>query len=141
MKRWAMGLFVAVLAMGAAMQVQVQAQTPPAGVNKSIITAWTPPPGTLCGTTGTKACLLGYTETLTPPAGVPGVDTVAIGQVATFTWSPGGNLYCGTWGISLVANWLDDNGVAAVSAPLTGTVVEPCPFVASPATGLSIKLQ
>lgn len=123
---------------------------PPQGINTGIQVNWTPPTGTACSATVTSSCIQGYTETITPPLGAPGgnvvipncnlaVTTGCIGAVSTYTWKPGGNLYCGNWGISLVVNWLNGSGVAVASTPLTGVTNEPCPFVASPATGMVAK--
>ncbi len=116
--------------------------TPPAStdhtftVNWSLITGYPP-----CSATVTKACIWGYTETITSPLSptdqsvIPScsatVTTNCLGPTSsTFAYTPGGLLYCGTWTGSLVTNYLDGNGNAAVSTPPgTVTAVATCPFV------------
>lgn len=132
-------LLILVLVFGLALTGH--AQTPALGTHTGILASWTAPVGVACSSSVTTACVKGYTETVTPPAGVPGVNIVSVGLVSSYTWKPGGNLYCGTWMVSLVANWLDGSGNAVASAPVTATAVEPCPFVPSPVMGLSIKAQ
>lgn len=151
-------IFTFILFVAAVASAQV---APPAGSDTKITSKWGEPIGTVqwpaqyCAPGSvTTACIQGYTLTLTPPAGVGAavvIPTCAAGTTATYppcippttgntisyVWSPGGNLYCGTWGVSVAANWLDSSGNAISSAPLEVAVVEPCPFVASPATGLS----
>lgn len=95
-----------------------------------------------CSGTVTTYCVDGYTETLTPPSG--GGNSAILSVPATSTteaYAPGGALYCGTWNISVVANWLDGNGIPETSAPLTGTTVVSCPFIAAPATSLTGKVS
>lgn len=135
--------FLITLAFLAASTFAVQAQAaPPLSNFHNIASSWTAPiswngtgASVPCSATVTTFCVVGYTETFTPPVGVTGTNTLTTtGTSQTFT--PGGALYCGTWGTSVVVNWLDGSGTAAVSAPLAGTVVVACPFNASPATGL-----
>jgi hypothetical protein len=59
-------------------------------------TAWTAPAGSVpCSATVKTACVNGYTEVITPPAGVTGTNTVmALGSATTASWTPGGTLYC-----------------------------------------------
>lgn len=161
MKRMFVVLLIA-LAAGLA----AEAQTPPVGSNHGINAAWSQPVGTTqwpmvyCSSTVAASCVQGYTETLTPPAGVPGNVVIPFctgtqtpatascvgatditGTAIAHAWKPGGALYCGPWGVSVVANWLDSNGNPIASPALTGSLVEPCPFVASPASGpLTVSL-
>jgi hypothetical protein len=141
--------FLALVALAAAVCAPpVHAQTTPAeSIYHTINESWTAPvswngtgPSVPCSATVTTYCVSGYTETLTPPVGVTGTNVLAV-TTTSYSWSPGGALYCGTWTVSVVANWLDGNGVAAVSAPLTGITVVSCPFTASPATGLTSKVS
>jgi hypothetical protein len=140
MKRIA--LIVALLLLPTA----VLAQT--AGTDHTIKVGFTQPgdspgfPMQYCTPTLKTSCVAGYTEKLTDPATanvttqlIMAGSTDIVGTAITHSWSPGGNLYCGTWGISIVANWFDNKGVAVDSSALTGSVQEPCPFVASPAKG------
>lgn len=137
------GLVVSALLAGATLLAG--AQTPPQGTDTKILTTWTQPPGYVpCSSTVTSGCITGYTEKLTDPTGaittVPTcsatVTTNCIGPVATYTWGPGGNLYCGTWKITLATNYLDGNGAAGISSPPAAvSVVEPCPFVAPASPG------
>ena len=124
------------------------AQTaPPASIYHTMTESWTAPlswSGTgssvPCSTTLQTYCVSSYTETLTPPQGVTGT-IVLTAPTTSYAWAPGGFLYCGEWTVSVVANWRDGNGAAAVSLPLVGTEVVPCPFTASPATALTNKLS
>jgi hypothetical protein len=142
MKRSVLTLF-AILALVAGCYAQ---STPPASTYHTITESWTAPvswngtgSSVPCSATVTTYCVASYTETITPPPGVTGT-TVLTATTTSYAWAPGGLLYCGTWNISVVANWLDGNGNAAVSAPLTGTTIVSCPFTASPATGLTSKV-
>lgn len=130
--------FLAILALAGGCYAQT---TPPASTYHTIAESWTAPvswngtgSSVPCSATVTTYCVSGYTETITPPPGVTGT-TVVNATTTSYSWAPGGPLYCGTWNISVVANWLDGSGAPAVSAPLTGTTVVSCPFIASPATG------
>lgn len=133
------------LLLAGALSVSVKAQSvPPASAYRTITESWTAPiswtgagSSVPCSVTVTTYCVSSYTETLTPPPGVTGSNVVTVAATATTNdWTPGGALYCGTWGISVIANWLDGSGQAISSAPLTGTTLVACPFTASPATGL-----
>ena len=156
MKKVWVGFIVALLAVAMA-----QGQT--TGSDTKIKAVFHTPAGTaaypyvLCSSGVTTSCLQGYTETLTPP--VTGATQATVTSACTGTatlncftgpdangnitgvWSPGGNLFTGTWTVSVVANWLDNTGKAVASAPLTTTVVEAVPFVPSPVTGLSASPQ
>lgn len=121
---------------------------PPASQFHTITESWTAPvswngtgSSVPCSATITTYCVSSYTETLTPPPGVPGGSVILSVSGVSNAWAPGGALYCGTWGVSVVANWMDGNGSPASSLPLTGTVAVTCPFTASPATGLSSKVS
>ena len=126
---------LAILILGLAGSIHAQTLGTDTGLQISI----TAPLGSQCTTTLLTSCLKGYTATITPPVAGSTPIVVPIGLVSTYTWRPGGDLYCGTWSISLVANWLNASGVATPSTAVTGTAVEPCPFVASPVTGVSVK--
>lgn len=138
-----------------ALAVSTHAQAAPAvGTDHGISATWTAPSGqTACSSTVTKSCLLGYTETITPPAGVQGSNVIAdctltnsplpcIAAVATSNaWAPvPGPLYCGAWSVTLVANYLDASGNPVASSSISATVTEPCPFVPAAPTGLVITL-
>lgn len=93
-----------------------------------------------CSVSVNTYCVSSYTETLVPPVGSAIVLTAS---GVSYSWSPpnGAALYCGTYQVSIVANWHDGGGNTAVSVPLTGTTVVPCPFTASPVTGLTSKVS
>lgn len=114
---------------------------PAASIYKTLTATWSAPISSVpCSATVTTNCVSGYTETITPPAGVTGTTAVT-STTTSYAWSPGGLLYCGTWGISLVANWLDGSGAAATSAPITASAVAACPFIPNPATAVSIGFK
>lgn len=130
-----------------ALAIAAHAQTPAASAFHTITTSWTAPVGWTgsgasapCSSTVTNFCVSGYTETITPPAGVTGTAIVTM-TATSYAWSPGGALYCGTYNVSIVANWLNGSGVAVASAPVTASAVVSCPFTASPATGLTTKIS
>lgn len=131
-------LLLMLFAAGTAM-----AQTPATGTDHGLSGTWGAPTGY-----SSTLTLNGYTATITPPTGVTG--TITVGQCSstvttnciaaaatTFVWKPGGVIYCGTWTISVVADYTDSSGNPQVSAPLTTTVAEACPLVVSPVTGLT----
>ncbi len=94
-----------------------------------------------CSTTVTTSCLSSYAFTAVDPTGASNVATVpnggiAAGGVVSYTWGPGGYLYCGTWSTSVVAVYLDSSGASVSSSPVTSTAAVPCPLVASPAADL-----
>lgn len=118
---------------------------PPASIYHTITETWAAPanwngtgPSIPCsGTVTTLYCVSSYTETLTPPPGVAGSIILTVpGSSVSNPWAPGGALYCGTWSISVVANWIDGTGTPVASAPLTGTTNVACPFTANPATAI-----
>lgn len=134
---------VAVLVVALLLALSAHAQTPGAGTDHGISGSWSAPTGY-----SSTLTLNGYTATITPPPGV--TSSVTVGQCAagattnciasgatTFTWKPGGVIYCGTWTISVVANYTDSVQGPEVSVPLTTTMTEACPLVLSPVTGLS----
>lgn len=144
-------LLFAALSLCGVLASRAQA-APPLGTDHSIVANWTAPANqTPCSSSITKSCLLGYTETITPPVGVSGnnvipncsasVTTSCIGAAATsYTWTPvPGPLYSGTWNVSLVANYLDASGNPVASTAISTTVIEPVPFVAGPAIGLNVS--
>jgi hypothetical protein len=131
------------------------------GVNHAIQAAWIPPSGAVqCSSTVTTSCLEGYTENLVPPAGqtvsvyvnlqtTPECDPSASPAVTQncmasggtgYTWAPGGALFCGSWTVSLVANYLDAGGNAATSAAIQASVTEPCPFAPVSPSGLGVSV-
>lgn len=135
-------LIIALLVPTAAL---AQTTTPPASQYHTITEGWGQPlnwnaagNAVPCSATLSTYCLSSFTETLTPPPGVSGTVILSVAAGAgpySNAWTPGGALYCGTWNVSVVANWMDGNGQPAASAPLTGTAVVSCPFTASPAAG------
>lgn len=129
-----------------AYSLHAYAQVPAAGVDHGLKATWNSP-SIYCTTTTTSACIKDYTETITPPTGVTSgvipltvTSSSDVSGVVTSSWKPGGTLFCGTWTVSVVANYLNFGGVAATSNPVSTTVLEPCPFVANPVTGLGISL-
>lgn len=134
-----------------ALTTLVSAQTPPFGKDTGIKSTFNAPAGATagsfapyCSATLNTFCVVNYSEFFTPPAGVSGgaipvtiTSSSDVGGLVTFTWKPSGGLYCGTWGTSVIANWKDGSGNAAVSPVTTAAPTqEPCPFTASPVTGL-----
>jgi len=124
-----------------ALALSASAQTPALSQYHTITEQWGAPlswngsgSSVPCSANVTSFCVHDYTETLTPPTGSVVLLTAS---GTTYSWSPtsGGALYCGTWTVSIVANWLDGSGNPVSSAPLVGSTVVPCPFVASPAVG------
>jgi hypothetical protein len=122
----------------------MHAQTPPLSTYHTITEQWGAPAswngtGTSvpCSSTITSFCVSGYTETLTPPPGSPIGPILLTPSGVVYSWSPsaGGALYCGTWNVSIVANWLDGSGQPVSSSAITGSTIVPCPFTPSPATG------
>ena len=129
---------------------------------KHINTAWTPPVigGNVypaCNFTANPpvntACVNGYEEILIPPTGTNGntntIPPCSATQttlcmpwgISSYSWSPGGYLYVGTWNVSVSTAYLDSNGAQQFSAPLTGTVVVPNPTnPPNPVTGLNVTL-
>lgn len=123
---------------------------------KHINTAWTAPPMggnyyPACSfPTISTQCVNGYQETFTAPQNggsisVPPctatVTSNCIGLVTTYSWTPGGYLYTGTWNIALATAYLDANGAQQYSATVTSSVTVPNPLgPPSPATGLSVSL-
>lgn len=143
MKR-ALPLFLMFAALVACAGTQMRAQTPSLSQYHTITEQWGAPAswnGTgvsvPCSASVTTYCVSGYTETLTPPPGSPIGAILLTPSGVVYSWSPsgGGALYCGTWSVSIVANWLDGSGAPVSSAAITGTTPVPCPFTASPATG------
>lgn len=111
-----------------------------------IANTWNAPNSTYpdCSATVTTLCLSSYTYTATPPAntGGPSVATVPNGGIGagaqvSYTWGPGGFLYCGAWTLSVVANYVDSTGASVSSSADTANVTVQCPLAPSPATGLS----
>lgn len=138
------------ISIGLILALSVYAQTnPPLSQYHTITESWAAPVGwngagssTPCSSTVTTYCVNGYTETLTPPNGGGSNAILSVPATSvTEPYAPGGALYCGTWNVSVVANWLDGNGAAVASAPLTGTTVVTCPFTAAPATSLTGKVS
>lgn len=133
------------LAAAMALVSLAHAATPPVS-NKyqHIYYTWVAPNSTFpdCSATVTSSCLSNYTLSQTPPSGVAAVTlTIANGSVAaggtvSYVYGPGGFLYCGTWNVSVVANYLDEAGATVPSAAFPATVAVPCPLAASPVTGL-----
>jgi hypothetical protein len=124
----------------------VLAQAPPVSTSHTITESWTIPISWSgsglsvgCSVNINTYCVQSYTETITPPTGGGAATVLPVGvgtgNTITNAWTPGGALYCGTWNVSVVANWLDGSGLPSVSAPLVGTVSVTCPFTPSPATG------
>lgn len=140
-------LFLAALLLAFAVAGEAQT-TPPASTFHTITTSWNVPASWTgiglsvpCNLpTVATFCVTGYTQTITSPPGV--ASTAIVTTTATgYTWTPGGALYCGTYGLSVVADWLNGSGVAVASAPLAGTVTVSCPFTAAPPTGLTTKVS
>ena len=137
-----------------ALAAPAHAQAPAQGTDHGIGATWIRPVNQIdCSSTVSKSCLLGYTETITPPVGVAGSNVIAncaltgspspcIAASATnYAWAPvPGPLYCGQWSVSLVANYLDASGNPTASSAISATVTEPCPFVPVPPTGLGVTL-
>lgn len=148
-----------------ALAIAAHAQAvPPFGAQHGWVLSFGEPAGTTqfpavyCTSTVKTSCIVGYTALITPPVGAPGgVATIPpcsgtattgcfssadySGTAVQYSWEPGGLLYCGTWGFSVVANWLDNSGAAVSSTSVTASGVESCPFVAGPPSGaLGIKL-
>lgn len=124
------------------------AQAQSTGNDGGVQLNWTAPldsvtntqPPTLCSGTVTKSCLNNYTATFTSP--VTGAGAIAItvaSNAVTYTYRPGGKLFCGTWNFTLTANWVDNNGGAEASATVPGTINEPCAVTtkANPPTGVT----
>lgn len=119
-----------------------QAATPLPSADHSIVSFWTPASGLTCPSSSPVSCISGQTLTLTPPTGggSPVVVPLTTG-LATYTFTPGGFLFCGIWTVSLVTNGFDQTGTAAVSSAVSATAVAPCPFVVPPATGLGVTAK
>jgi len=142
--------FLLLLALAA---IPAGAQT--LGTDTKISTSWTQPAGySACSSTLTKGCILGYTETIMPPAAVTTGNIViaactltntagCIGAQSVWTWTSPTPLSCGTWSVTVATNYLDGNGTAGVSAPSSAvSLVEPCPFVhPSAPSNISAKPQ
>lgn len=139
------GLLCALFLSAALVSVQAQTTCP----DHSITVGFNQPVGTTtypmqyCSPTLKAACVESYTETLSVPGttqtvtqAIPAGSTDITGAFISHTWAPGGTLVCGTWNVSIVANWLDPKGVAIDSAALTGSVTEAVPFVAGPPAGV-----
>ncbi|HMG85600.1 MAG TPA: helix-turn-helix transcriptional regulator [Terracidiphilus sp.] len=127
-----------------------------ASVNHTITSNWNPAATTVCTSTVTSSCENGQTLTITPPSGAPTTiascataglaansPCLSVGS-ASFVFTPGGFLACGTWTVTVVTNGFDQNGIAATSVPISATVVAACPlapFTIPPATNLGAKTQ
>lgn len=105
---------------------------------------WNAPNSTYpdCSTTVLKSCLNTYTYTAVPPSGSTVIATVPNGSIlagaqVSYQWGPGSFLVCGTWNLSVVANYIDSTGAVVSSSADTAQTVVPCPLAASPATGLA----
>lgn len=131
---------------------------------KHINTGWIPPAigaaantYPACNFTGSPAvntlCVNGYREDLTPPAAANASSVTVLPCTATqttacipwgvssYSWTPGGFLYSGTWNVAVSTAYLDANGVQQYSAPLTGTVNVPNPSnPPSGVTGLTVTV-
>jgi hypothetical protein len=133
---------LAVLLCGSALFAT--AATPVSNQYTKIVSAWNAPASTYpdCSATVTTYCLSTYTFTATSPTGSNAILTVANGGIpaggaVSYTYAPGGYLYCGTWGISVTANFIDGSGAGVSSSPVAITLAVPCPLTPSPVTGLS----
>lgn len=119
------------------------AATPASTQYQHINATWNAPNSTYpdCSSTVTLNCLNTYTYTLTDPNGSPSIITVpnggiAAGGLVAYNWTPGGYLYCGTWTLSVVANFVDGSSQTVASSADTVNVAVSCPLVASPVTNL-----
>ena len=120
--------------------------TPVSTQYQHIQNTWNAPNSTYpdCSATVTTSCLSSYTYTATPPAGTggPAITTVPNGGIASgaqvsYLWGPGGFLFCGTWNLSVVANYVDSSGASVSSSAVTATTAVSCPLAPSPVTGLN----
>ena len=66
-----------------------------------------------------------------------------VGGPTTVTWAPGGPLYYGSWGLSIVADYTNSANATVTSAPDTATAVYAPPTVTIGAApgGLNIQFQ
>lgn len=137
-----------ILAVAVVMYAASAFAATPVASNKyqHISNTWNAPNSTYpdCTSIGSVACLDTYTFMAAPPAGTGGATSIitvpnggiAAGGVVSYLYGPGGYLYCGTWTVSVVANYRDDAGASVQSSADSATVVVPCPLTASPATNL-----
>ena len=147
MKKILLGLAIALLSIQCMAATNVKAtvvKDTATGAYTGINWAWsyTPTPGIPnCSTTITTNCFSGFKLTITPPSGSGGsvtISPITLTQgLTSYLWSPGGNLYVGTWNASLVANGVGATTTTPlVSSATTTTVVVPLNTLNGP-TGLS----
>lgn len=124
------------------------AQSSPTGADGAIPITWTAPLDsvtgnanpTLCTGAVTLACLSSYTASFQPPVTGLGSTTVTVANnVTAYTWRPGGKLFCGSWSVSLIANWIDNLGHTSPSTAATTTVDEPCTVTTKPNPPTNLK--
>jgi hypothetical protein len=96
-----------------------------------------------CSSTVTANCFVGFQLTLTPPTGSGGAAAVVgpatlTPTLTTYTWRPGGALFYGTWGLSIVAVEQGSSATDLSYSPTPDTfqLAYPLPSLAAP-TGLS----
>jgi len=97
--------------------------------------SWTPGTLAVCSTTLTKSCVKDYVLNVTDPTGAAQPTITVAYSLSSYTYGPGGFLYCGTWNASLAIEYLDETGAAKISLPATVATVVSCPFVVSPPSG------
>jgi hypothetical protein len=95
-------------------------------------------PLTVCtaGATAPTSCVKDYIITFTDPTGKSNPAVPFAYPATSYTWGPGGFLYCGSWQVNLVIEYYDDQGVAKTTAGNTSTAPVACPFTVSPPSGL-----
>lgn len=150
---WLLAVAVLMLALSAHGQLLSVDKTLTANFNQPASTQAYPM--RYCAASVADTCVNSYTETLVDPTGksttivIPYSSTDISGTAIAHAYTPAGNLYCGTWGVSVVANWLDPSGKPVDSTALTGSVVamasggtstNPCPFTGNPATSLKLTV-
>jgi hypothetical protein len=94
-------------------------------------------PLTVCATGATApiSCVKDYIFTLTDPTAKSNTVTFAY-PATSYTWGPGGFLYCGTWQANLAIEYFDDQGTAKTTTGNGTTATVACPFTVSPPSGL-----
>jgi hypothetical protein len=123
----------------------LHAATPPGSTQyQHINSTWSAPNTTypVCSATVKTYCLSSYTLNNIDPYGNPSIITVPNGGIpaggaVSYSWTPGGYLYCGAWTVSVTANYLDGTGSGVTSSTVSTTVQVSCPLTPSPVTGLS----
>lgn len=107
---------------------------------KHINSSWNKPNTTLpdCGS-ATQTCLRDYTLTIKDPTGKSTDVQVALasGTTVSNSWTPGAFLNCGTYSVSVVANYYDTPNSVVTSSPVSTTTSVSCPITANPPSGLT----